>query len=96
MLVTASLGAILYPTFKLTVAGPVLSRTAPWTLTLFDFKEALALTGVPIGIALIRLGRREVGDRPVGRVFALFSFALWAIVAFCVVAGLVVVMHQGV
>src|SRR5437867_6097534 len=86
---TVSLGAALYPTFKVTVALPHLAAEAPWAVSLFEVKEALALLGVPLALGLLAVGRRfDSTDRPLVPAFALFAFGLCAIAWFCALAGL--------
>lgn len=97
LLTTVGLGAWLYPAFKVKVVVPYFDREAPWAAALFDMKEALALLGVPLAVGLLLLGQRpDPTDRPVLWVFALCALGTFALVAFCVVAGLLVVAERAV
>lgn len=96
VLATVALGAVLYPAFKVRVVFPYLAKAAPWATVLFDVKEAVALTAGALGVFAIVLGRRFDGsDRAVNAALATCAFLLFALVSFCVVAGLVIVAERG-
>lgn len=95
LIATVAEGLILYPAFKVNVVAPYLLDNARWAITLFDVKEALALFALPLGVGLYLLGRKWDPDKPVQLVFSTLAISLFLIVAFCVIAGLVITAERG-
>jgi hypothetical protein len=93
-----AVGLLMYPHYRYHVRGLYLDRYEPWASNLFDIKENLLALGLPLAIALFFVGRRfePKGERALVPFFAVLSVALWALVLFGVVSGLVVTAVRGV
>jgi hypothetical protein len=94
---TMIVGAVVYPTYRYFVRGLYLDRYAPWASNLFDFKENIAAAALPFAIGLILLGRRFDGaDREVRMTVAACAVVVFAVVAFDIISGLVIVVVRSV
>lgn len=96
LVATVVLGLIIYPAYKVEVVAPYFWDHARWAAALFDVKEALGLFAIPLAGGLFVMGRKMDPDRPAHRVFAACALLLFAITAFCLIAGLVIVAEKGV
>jgi hypothetical protein len=96
--VAFGLGLLLYPHYRYHVRGLYLDRYEPWASNLFDMKENLLGLGLPLALGLFAIGRSFDPERERALVpwFAASSIALWALVAFGVVSGVVVTGVRGV
>jgi hypothetical protein len=96
--VAFGLGLLMYPHYRYHVRGLFLYRYAPWASNLFDMKETMAALGLPLAIGLFAIGRRfdPEQERALIPYLAFSSFALWALVAFAVISGIVVTSVRGV
>lgn len=95
--ITLLVGTFAYPAYRYQVAGLFFSRHAPWAANLFDLKEAAGTLGLPLSLGLLLVGRKfEPKDRGVLAVYALCALGLFAVVAFCIISGLVIVAERGV
>ncbi len=88
-----ALGLAIYPHFRVDVRSRYLDAQQPWASNLFDFKEHLMALGLPMAIGLFFLARRGEGARPLTDLFAV---ALWAMVVWSAVSGLVITSVRGV
>lgn len=91
-------GLLMYPHYRYHVRGLFLDRYEPWASNLFDIKENLAALGLPLALALFFVGRR-LEPKEQGAVLPLFAylaFAIWGLVVFAAVSGLVVTSVKGV
>jgi hypothetical protein len=93
-----AVGLLMYPHYRYHVRGLYLDRHAPWASNLFDMKENLLALGLPLAAAVFALGRRLKLDegREALPFFAFASIALWVLVLFGAVSGLVVTSVHGV
>jgi hypothetical protein len=91
-------GLLMYPHYRYHVRGLYLDRYEPWASNLFDMKEGLVALGLPLALGVFALGRRiePAQERPLLPLFAAFAAALWALVLFGVVSGVVVTSVRGV
>lgn len=89
------LGLVVYPHYRVNVRGLVLDRAAPWASNLFDVKEYAALLAAPLALALVPLRRHAEPGGVLAVPFAFCALALFALVAFTAVAGLVVTSVRG-
>lgn len=97
LLATAMIiGLLMYPHYRVHVRGVVLDRSAPWASNLFDIKENFAALALPLAVCTFVLGRRAELSGSLQRLLVFCSVALWALVAFSAVAGLVVTSVKGV
>ncbi len=87
------LGLMLYPHFRVNVRAVGLDAETPWATNLFDFKENLVSLGLPLAIALFFLARRGPEARLVNDLLAV---ALWLMVLWGAVSGLVVTGVRGI
>jgi hypothetical protein len=95
---TFTLGALLYPSYRVHVRGYYLDRHAPGYAALFDVKEvyaSLALV-VALGLGAMAGSLRPASQRALVRVYAAMSLLVCAVVWFDVVAGLLVLSVRGV
>lgn len=93
-----AIGLLLYPHYRYAVRGLYLDRYEPWASNLFDMKETLLALGLPFALSLFVIGRR-LEPRSEGALLpwmAFSSVALWAIVVFGSVCGLIVTSVRGV
>jgi hypothetical protein len=95
---TFGVGLLMYPHFRYHVRGLFLDRYEPWASNLFDMKENLLALGLPLAVSLFFVGRRfdPKAERGLVPFFAVLSLALWALVAFGVVSGIIVTSVRGV
>lgn len=95
--VTFTLGAMLYPSYRVHVRGLYLDRYAPGYAALFDVKETYASLALIVAVALGALSgtawRREAPA--LVRVYAVMSLIVCAVVWFDVIAGLLVISVRG-
>jgi len=89
-------GLLVYPHYRVNVRGLVLDRGEPWASNLFDMKEYAALLAVPLAAALAAMRRHVEPGGVLAVPFAFCALALFALVAFTAVAGLVVTSVKGV
>ena len=96
--VTFTLGAALYPTYRYHVRGLYLDRHAPFYAGLFDVKEVYASLTLLVALALGALAftLKPSEDRWLIRVYAVMSFIVCAVVWFNAIAGVLVVSVRGV
>lgn len=96
--VTFAAGAIVYPRYRYFVRGLFLDRYAPWASNLFDFKENLALIGLPFAIGAFLLARDPAAraPRPTHALYVLFAVGTGAIVVFNTLAGLLCTSVHGI
>lgn len=87
------LGLVLYPHFRVAVRAGYLDASQPWASNLFDLKEHLAALGLPLALGLYGLAKRGPAVRPLTDLFAL---ALWAMVTWMAVSGLIITAVKGV
>lgn len=87
------LGLALYPHFRVDVRAHYLDAEQPWATNLFDFKEHLMSLGLPLAIGLFVLARRGPEARPLTDLFAV---ALWAMVTWSAISGLIITSVRGV
>ena len=83
----------MYPHFRVDVRGRYLDRHQPWASNLFDFKEHLMALGLPMALTLFFLARRGDSVRPLTNLFAV---ALWVMVLWSAVSGLIITSVRGV
>jgi hypothetical protein len=97
-IVAFGVGLLMYPHYRYHVRGLFLDRYEPWASNLFDMKENLLALGLPFAVCLFVLGRKfDPREEKVLIPFIAFaSIALWALVAFGVVSGVVVTSVKGV
>jgi hypothetical protein len=95
---TFTLGATLYPSYRVHVRGFYLDRSAPVFSALFDLKETYASLTLVVALALgaLALTLRPAQTPALVRVYAAMSFIVCAVVWFNVVAGVLVVSVRGV
>jgi hypothetical protein len=95
---TFSLGALLYPTYRVHVRACYLDRHAPRFAALFDMKESFASLAllIALGLGALSLTLRPPVERWLVPVYAAMSFIVCAVVWFNVIAGLLVVSVRGV
>ena len=93
-----AVGLFMYPHYRYQVRGLYLDRYEPWASNLFDMKETLLALGLPLAIAVFAVGRRldPSREKELLPLFAVFSVALWALVVFGVISGVVVTSVRGV
>lgn len=91
-------GLLLYPHYRYHVRALFFDRYEPWASNLFDMKENLLALGLPLAVSLFFLGRRlEPREEPaLLPLFALFATALWGLVLFGVISGILVTSVRGV
>lgn len=89
-------GLVLYPHYRVNVRGYVLDREAPWASNLFDVKEYAGVVALPTVLALLGARRHVVPGGPLVRPFAVASLTAFALLAFSLVAGLIVTSVRGV
>jgi hypothetical protein len=91
-------GLLMYPHYRYHVRGLYLDRYAVWASNLFDLKENLAALAMPLVLGLFVVGRRlnAEAERSLLMLHVSAAFALWAVVTFDVVAGLLVTSVKGV
>lgn len=96
--VAFAVGLLMYPHYRYHVRGLYLDRYEPWASNLFDMKESLLALGLPLALAIFAIGRRLEPQREpeLLPLFAAFAVALWALVVFGVVSGVVVTAVRGV
>ena len=92
------IGLLMYPHYRYHVRGLYLDRYEPWASNLFDMKENLLALGLPIAVMLFAIGRKfdPREEKVLIPWFAASSLALWALVTFGVVCGVVVTSVKGV
>lgn len=91
-----ALGLLVYPHYRVNVRGLVLDRSDPWASNLFDIKEYAALLALPLAGALAAMRRHVEPGGALAVPYAFCGLALFALVAFTAVAGLVVTSVKGV
>jgi hypothetical protein len=93
-----ALGLLMYPHYRYHVRGLFLDRYEPWASNLFDMKENLLALGLPLALAVFALGRKlqPERDEPLLPYYAATAVALWALVVFGAISGLVVTSVRGV
>lgn len=96
--VAFAIGLAMYPHFRYHVRGLYLDRYEPWASNLFDMKENLLALGLPLALVLFVVGRRfDPREEPALLPWLSFaSIALWALVLFGAISGLVVTSVKGV
>jgi hypothetical protein len=96
--VTFTLGALLYPTYRVHVRGSYLDRYAPFFSGLFDVKEAYASLALLIaaGLGAFALTFRPDEERWFVPIYAAMSFIVCAVVWLNVIAGILIVSVRGV
>lgn len=97
-LVTFSLGAAAYPTFRTRVRGEYLDAHAPWASNLFDIKEHFASLGLPLVLGAFALSRAldPKHDAALRATYAVMVGGGALVVWFDVIAGLLVTLARGV
>ena len=95
---TFTIGLLMYPHYRYHVRGLYLDRHAVWASNLFDMKENLLALGLPLALALFVAGRhlRPESDRALIGFQAYSALALWALVGFGSISGLLVTSARGV
>ena len=91
-----ALGLLMYPHYRVHVRGLVLDRSAPWASNLFDIKENFAALAVPFAACTFALGRLSSPTRTLPWLRAGCAVALWALLAFVAISGLLVTSVKGV
>ncbi len=91
-----ALGLLMYPHYRVHVRGLFLDRSAPWASNLFDIKEDFAALAVPLAACAFVIGRSAGSGRPLLRLLVVCTVALWALVAFVAVSGLIITSVKGV
>lgn len=95
---TMTLGALVYPTYRYYVRGLFLDRHAPWASNLFSIKENLATIGLPLALGAFVLSRVLDPERDRVMLPGYIGLVLLqtAIVWFNLLAGLWVTLLRGV
>lgn len=95
---TMTLGAIVYPTYRYYVRGLFLDRHMPWASNLFSIKENLATIGLPLALGAFALSRvlDPERDRMMLPGYIGLVSVQSAIVCFNLVVGLYVTLLRGV
>ncbi len=102
-----AVGLLIYPHYRYHVRGLFLDRYVPWASNLFDMKENLLALGVPLALFVFAVGRRlqppgspgspsSNDERDLTWLHAVASIALWTIVAFGTISGVVVTSVRGI
>ena len=94
--VAMTLGLLMYPHYRVHVRGLFLDRSAPWASNLFDIKENFAALAVPLAACAFAVGRSAGPGRPLLALLVVCTVALWALVAFVAVSGLIITSVKGV
>jgi hypothetical protein len=96
--ITFTLGALAYPTYRYFVRGLYLDRYAYWASNLFDVKENLAALALPMALGAWALSRvidpRE--HRTLLWGYSVLVGCTCAVVWFDVITGLLITMAKGV
>jgi hypothetical protein len=92
-----AVGLLMYPHYRYHVRGLFLDRYEPWASNLFDMKENLLALGLPLAVCIFAVGRRldPREDAALLPFHAMASIALWALVLFGSIAGLIVTSVRG-
>lgn len=93
-------GLLAYPTYRVRIRHDVFDRTMPWASNLFDIKEMWGAFGMAAFTALFVMSfavkPRDPSDRPMLVPFAALGLLVSGIVAFDVVAGLLLVTFRSI
>lgn len=95
---TFTIGALLYPTYRVHVRGLFLDRLLPFYARLFDVKEVFASLAllVAIGLGLLSLTFRPADEKWLVPAYAGMSFLVCAVVWMNVIAGLIISSLRGI
>jgi hypothetical protein len=95
-------GSLVYPRYRYFVRGLYLDRHAVWASNLFDFKENLALLGLPLAIGALVVARdlgvhlrRDHTDRQALLLYGYLALGTATISIFNLLAGLLVTSAHG-
>jgi hypothetical protein len=95
-------GSLVYPRYRYFVRGLYLDRHAVWASNLFDFKENLALLGLPLAIGALVVARDlgvHLDQRPTDRqplvLYGFLALGTATISIFNLISGLLVTSAHG-
>jgi hypothetical protein len=96
--VTFTLGAIVYPSYRYHVRGLYLDRHAPFFAGLFDVKEVFASLTlvVAVGLGALSFTLRPREEAHLARIYAVMSLIVCAVVWLDAIAGVIVTSVRGI
>lgn len=95
--ITFTLGALLYPTYRVRVRAEILDAAAPWASNAFDIKENLAALGLLLAVTLAttRPAFSPGPEEGRTRLHAIATLSLAALTWTQVILGLLVTAEEG-